>query len=134
MSHIDLFSYFQLGVLLFFSVFCFLFVRFYFSLFFLICHDVIAKRTNIYLVTFIVSHRIILYLKVTVLVLSFILVGDDHKYIFMDKNQIEQQDSTSQSVKQKADCIFERLRSEISRIGSAGALCSHIFFVFGASV
>ena len=33
-----------------------------------------------------------------------------------------------------ADCIYERLRSGVTRIGSAGEANSHIFFVFGASV
>lgn len=39
------------------------------------------------------------------------------------------------SKKETVDCIYERLRSQVSRIGSATAgATSHIFFVFGASV
>ncbi|CAF1291472.1 unnamed protein product [Rotaria sordida] len=50
----------------------------------------------------------------------------------MDKNKTNPQNLTTQVV-QAADCIFERLRSEISRIGSGGRSNSHIFFIFGAS-
>jgi hypothetical protein len=38
------------------------------------------------------------------------------------------------TVKETADCIYERLRSQIVRAGSAAATNSHVFFVFGASV
>ena len=38
------------------------------------------------------------------------------------------------SKKETVDCIYERLRSQVTRIGSAAGITSHIFFVFGASV
>lgn len=53
----------------------------------------------------------------------------------MSKNPSNEQQSTSQSIKEAADCIYDRLRSQVTRIGSAaGGSSSHIFFVFGASV
>ena len=42
--------------------------------------------------------------------------------------------SIGEAIQEKADCIYERLRTQINRIGSASGPNSHIFFVLGASV
>ena len=52
----------------------------------------------------------------------------------MTTNKSNQKESNSQPVKETADCIYERLRSHVTRTGSAQGPISHIFFVFGASV
>ncbi|CAF1407741.1 unnamed protein product, partial [Adineta ricciae] len=41
--------------------------------------------------------------------------------------------SIGAAIHEKADCIYERLRTQINRIGSASGPNSHIFFVLGAS-
>ncbi|CAF3000558.1 unnamed protein product [Rotaria socialis] len=52
----------------------------------------------------------------------------------MDENKSNPHStSTSQTTRETADCIFERLRFQITRLGSATPLTSHIFFIFGAS-
>jgi hypothetical protein len=52
----------------------------------------------------------------------------------MSANTSNQKASTSDTAKETPDCIYERLRSQITRIGSAAGSTSHIFFIFGASV
>jgi hypothetical protein len=52
----------------------------------------------------------------------------------MSTNKTGQSPSVTQTIKETADCIYERLRTQVTRIGSAGGGNSHIFFIFGASV
>lgn len=52
----------------------------------------------------------------------------------MDKTNPTETEASSNTFKAAPDCIYERLRSEVCRIGSASGPTSHIFFVFGASV
>ncbi len=52
----------------------------------------------------------------------------------MSANKSNDKESIGHSVKETVDCIYERLRSSVNRIGSATASTSHLFFVFGASV
>jgi hypothetical protein len=55
----------------------------------------------------------------------------------MSVNNSQEKESIGHGLKEKADCIYERLRSQVTRLGSAtgGATStSHIFFIFGASV
>jgi hypothetical protein len=52
----------------------------------------------------------------------------------MSANKSEKRDSIGHAIKETADCIYERLRFQVNRIGSASGSTSHIFFVFGASV
>lgn len=42
--------------------------------------------------------------------------------------------STGQNKKETDDCIYERLRSQVTSFDSTSGTISHIFFVFGASV
>jgi hypothetical protein len=52
----------------------------------------------------------------------------------MTTNESNQNGSIGQTIKETADCIYDRLRFQVTRIGSAAGPVSHIFFVFGASV
>jgi hypothetical protein len=52
----------------------------------------------------------------------------------MSANKSDQKGAVNQTIKETADCIYERLRFQVTRIGSAAGSNSHVFFVFGASV
>jgi len=52
----------------------------------------------------------------------------------MSANNLQEKESIGRAIKEKADCIYERLRDQVTRLGSATGTTSHIFFVFGASV
>ncbi len=70
-------------------------------------------------------------LQVCLILFSFLsIINDRHS----NKMATNKSNSITGAIHETADCIYERLRTQVNRIGSAGGSTSHIFFIFGASV
>lgn len=96
----------------------------YSSFFFLLHHHVNAKKESLIRYIYLVD-RLKINLRAVCFVLYFSLLTSVNDRMATNK---------SDAKKEAVDCIYDRLRSQVSRIGSAGGITSHIFFVFGASV
>ena len=104
------------------------------SFFSCICHGVDAKSTTLFNRSSSqpCGPSIIRLLEVVILIfLTFLSSRDDRSSVIMSTSSSR----PSSSSKQTQNCIYDRLRSQVTRIGSAvQGKSSHLFFVFGASV
>ena len=121
----------RLNMSSFFNLFL-LFVRSFVHIF-MTYHAVNAKNVTIYIFFVLITYSSILHLNIYYLFLLSLISGiNDYHCVIMTSNKSH---SNNESVKEKDDCIYERLRSAVNRVGSTCiGTNSHVFFVFGASV